>query len=87
MGGLVNFDELVDLGVYEHMDVNGELMYTVNMPKAKQHAPEIYYAELDAIDTAILEAIEAGYLELDFAIEPEGDMFTSYVVTKKGSMV
>jgi hypothetical protein len=35
---------------------------------------------LDALDTAILEAVEAGYIELDFTISPEGNLDTTYKV-------
>lgn len=80
----MTFDELVNLGVYEPIQFHGETLYNINMEKAKVHAPEVYYAELDAVDAAILEAIEAGYIEMDFTIDPEGNLDTTYKVLSAG---
>lgn len=90
MGELVmeaTLEQMLELGVYEQVPTDDGIEYTVNMEKAREHAPTIYFAELDAVDAAVLEAIELGYLELDFTIDPEGNLFTSYVVTEKGSLV
>lgn len=76
----MTFDEAVELGVFETIDTADGIEYTVNMEQARKHAPEIYYAELNAVDTAILEAIEAGYLELDFTIDEDGNLDTTYKV-------
>lgn len=85
MGELVTLEELVELGVYmpEVVNDDGDIEYSLNMPRAKELAPEIYWAELNAIDTAILEAIEQGYLELDFIMDENGNIDTLYNVTDK----
>lgn len=83
----MTLEQALELGVYEPVMSPDGIEYVVNMEKAREHAPTIYFAELEAVDKAILEAIEMGFIELDFTIDPEGNLFTSYVVTEKGSMV
>ena len=83
----MTLEQALELGVYEQVPTDDGIEYTVNMEKAREHAPTIYFAELEAIDKAILEAIEIGFIELDFTIDPEGNLFTSYVVTENGSVV
>ena len=82
MGELVTLEEAVALGVYETVNNGPETEYVINMSAAKVHAPELYYAELNAIDEAILAAIEAGYIELDFTIDEDGNLNTTYNVLK-----
>jgi hypothetical protein len=77
-------EQMLELGVYEQVPCGDDIEYTVNMEKAREHAPAIYFAEMDAVDTAILEAIESGYLELDFTVDDDGNLFTAYKVTERG---
>jgi hypothetical protein len=78
-------EELVDVGVYEFAGYahDGESMYSFNVEKAKIHAPEIYQAMVDGIDTGILDAIEDGYLDWEF----DDNFMVSYSITNKGFAV
>lgn len=81
---MVTLERLVELGVYVPIDTTDGVMYDVDMQRAKQYAPDIFYAELDALDEAILEAIEAGFLEMDFSLNEDGNLDTTYKVTARG---
>lgn len=79
------FEQMVELGVYtpEQVNEDGEIEYSCDLQKAKEHAPEIYLAEMEAIDKAILDAVDLGYLEIDMQIDPEGNLSISYIPTEK----
>lgn len=76
----MTFDEAVEIGVYYPIETDDGVEYNINMEKAREHASALYYAELDAIDEAVLAAIEAGYLQLDFTIDEDGRLDTTYKV-------
>ena len=79
-------DDLIKMGVYEvsGVDEHGETLYSLNMGTAKELAPEIYWADRNACETAIFDAVEAGYLEWD--IDPE-TLEMSFFVTELGESV
>ncbi|QIN94649.1 hypothetical protein PP460_gp153 [Streptomyces phage Muntaha] len=76
-------DDLIEMGVYEvsGVDEDGEPMYSLNVAVAKELAPEIYWADLNACETAIFDAVEAGYLEWD--VDPD-TLEMSFYVTELG---
>lgn len=78
-------EELLEAGVYVPVgeDENGDTLYELDFEKAKEVAPEIYHAELNALDAAILEAVDKGYMELDFGIGDDGEPYVEYIVTDK----
>lgn len=86
--GVLNytFEELVVLGVFEFagIDDDGEHLWSINMERAEAVAPEIYWAEKNAIDEAILRCIELGFLEID--VDPD-TLEVTYEVTEDGKSV
>lgn len=79
-------DDLIELGVYEvsGVDGHGEVLYSLNVEAAKELAPEIYWADRNACETAIFDAVEAGYLEWDIDSET---LDLSFFVTELGEKV
>lgn len=84
---MYSFDELLDLGVYEFAgfdEEGGEPLYSMNMLKAQVHTPELYWNEINAIEEAVFDAVDEGYLEWD--VDPE-TLEESLIVTKRGEEV
>lgn len=79
-------DALLDMGVYEvsGIDGDGEPLYSLNVDVAKEMAPEVYWADRNACETAIFDAVECGYLEWD--IDPD-TLEMSFYVTELGESV
>lgn len=79
-------EELVSAGVYVFagLDDSGEATYSLNVNVAKEKAPDIYWADRNALETALLDAIDEGYLEWDFDPDTLEDVF---YVTEKGEGV
>jgi hypothetical protein len=79
-------DDLIQMGVYEvsGVDEQGEPMYSLNVETAKALAPQIYWADRNACETAIFDAVECGYLEWD--IDPD-TLEMSFFVTELGESV
>lgn len=79
-------DDLIAMGVYEvsGVDEDGEPMYSLNVEVAKEVAPDIYWADRNALETAILDAVEEGFLEWD--VDPDTLEMTFYV-TELGEKV
>jgi hypothetical protein len=77
-------DALIDAGVYEvaGVDEDGELLLSLNVEVAKEVRPDLYWADRNACETAIFDAVEAGYLEWD--IEPD-TLEMSFYVTELGA--
>lgn len=65
-------EELIALGVYKMsgVDSEGNTLYDFDPEKAKIVAPEVYHAELTAVQQGILDAIDEGYLSID-EIDPD----------------
>lgn len=61
-----DFEDLVELGVFEFAgwDEDGERMWHVDMDRAKEVCPAFYWHEKNAMDLAILDAIDHGFLKL-----------------------
>lgn len=72
-------DALIESGVYvvDGVDKDGEALYSLNVEVAKEKAPDIYWADRNACETAIFDAVEAGYLEWD--IDPDTLEMTFFV--------
>jgi len=83
---MYEFEELVDLGVYNFAgyDDDGEKLYTLDVDRAKEVAPEVYWEHTNEIDAAILKAISLGLLELDIDSDT---MDVTYKVTDHGNDV
>lgn len=83
---IVEFEDLVDLGVYEFAgyDDDGERLFTFNAERCLQVAPDFYWEYMNEIDQAILKCIDLGYLELD--VDPD-TMDVSYKITDYGNEV
>jgi hypothetical protein len=77
-------DELVKAGVYEvsGVDDDGEPLYSINVAVAKRDAPELYWADRNACELAIFDAVAAGYLEWN--IDPD-TMEMTFWVTPEGA--
>lgn len=82
----LTFDEQVEAGVwlYAGEDEDGETLITLDDEAAIKFAPEIYWKEKNAVDEAILDAIDAGYMEWDF--DPE-TFEETLIVTPLGEQV
>lgn len=78
-----SFYELIDLGVFyiTDYDDDGEPLFNVNMEKAREFAPEIYQEELDAIDRAILQAIDTGDIIWDATLLEDGTLEETWIPT------
>ncbi len=78
-----SLDSLIDKGVYvvAGIDDEGMPLYELDVEQAKIHAPEVYEADRNACLVALLDAVEAGYLEID--VDPN-TLETTFVVTEKG---
>lgn len=85
IGQKYDIHALIEAGVYNAVgeDENGDILYELDFEKARELAPEIYHAELNALDAAILEAVDQGYMELDFGIDDDGEPYVEYIVTDK----
>lgn len=72
-------DDLIDMGVYEvsGVDEDGEPLYSLNVEVAKEKAPEVYWADRNACETALFDAVALGYLEWD--VDPDSLEMTFYV--------
>jgi len=79
-------DDLIDMGVYEvsGIDGDGEPLYSLNLDKAKELAPAIYWADRNACEAALFDAVEQGYLEWD--VDPD-TLEMTFFVTEKGEKV
>jgi hypothetical protein len=67
MDAVTDFDALVTMGVYNYVgpDDNGEPLYVLNVKQALELCPEIYWAQRNQVDLAILDAITAGVVDWD----------------------
>lgn len=67
MDAITDFDELVTLGVYHYVgpDDDGEPQYVLNIKQALELCPEVYWAQRNAVDLQILDAISAGFIDYD----------------------
>lgn len=67
MDAITDFEELVTLGVYDYVgpDDNGEPQYVLNIKQALELCPELYWAQRNAIDLQIMDAISAGFVDYD----------------------
>jgi len=63
------------------MDEDGEPLYAFNMERLKEVHPDLYWHEKNAIDAAVLEAVDLGFLTMD--IDPE-NMEVTLNVTEAG---
>lgn len=64
----MELEEALELGVIEFAgfdEEDGEPLYVVNLDKAKELAPTLYWEERNAIDIAIQDAVNEGYLDWD----------------------
>ncbi len=79
----MELETLIEMGVYEvsGVDETGEPLYSLNVPMAKELAPEVYWADRNACETAIFDAVEQGYLEWD--IDPD-TLEMTFSVTELG---
>lgn len=67
MDAVTDFDALVTMGVYDYVgpDDNGEPQYVLNIKQALELCPEIYWAQRNQVDLAILGAVSAGFVDWD----------------------
>jgi hypothetical protein len=67
MDAVTDFDALVTMGVYNYVgpDDNGEPQYVLNIKQALELCPEIYWAQRNQVDLAILDAVSAGFVDWD----------------------
>jgi hypothetical protein len=67
MDAVTDFDALVTLGVYDYVgpDDNGEPQYVLNIKQALELCPEIYWAQRNQVDLAIMDAVTAGFVDWD----------------------
>ena len=65
MDAVTDFDALVTMGVYNYVgpDDNGEPQYVLNIKQALELCPEIYWAQRNQVDLAILDAVSAGFVD------------------------
>lgn len=70
MDAVTDFDALVTMGVYDYVgpDDNGEPQYVMNIKQALELCPDIYWAQRNQVDLAILDAVSAGFV--DWEINP-----------------
>jgi hypothetical protein len=82
----MTFEELVEAGVFEFagFDDDGETLWHLNMERCREVCPEVYWEEMNAIDSAILEAIDLGLVTMD--IDPD-TLEATYTVTDEGEAV
>lgn len=79
----MDFEELVEQGVYTFAgtDDDGERLWAINMERAKEIAPDIYWFHQNELDKAILKALDMGLLELDI---DSNTLEETYTVTEDG---
>lgn len=79
-----SFHELIDLGVFyvSDYDEDGEPLFNIDMEKAREFAPEIYEQELDALDRAILSAIDSGDIIWDATLLEDGTLEETWIPTE-----
>ena len=79
-------DDLIEMGVYEvaGVDENNEPLYSLNVEVAKELAPEVYWADRNALETALFDAVAEVYLEWD--MDPD-TLEMTFFVTEKGENV
>lgn len=67
MDAVTDFEALVTMGVYDYVGPNddGEPLYVLNIKQALELCPEIYWAQRDQVDLAILDTISAGLVDWD----------------------
>lgn len=67
MDAITDFDALVTMGVYDYVgpDDNGEPLYVLNVKQALELCPDIYWAQRNRVDLAILDAVTAGVVDWD----------------------
>jgi hypothetical protein len=67
MDAVTDFDALVTMGVYDYVgpDDNGEQLYVLNVKQALELCPDIYWAQRNEVDLAILNAVTAGVVDWD----------------------
>jgi len=82
----MEFDDLVEAGVFVEVGVDefGESLWAMDMDRCKEIAPELYWHEMNAIDEAILKAIDLGLLTMD--IDPN-TLEVTYEVTDEGKEI
>lgn len=83
MLSMYSYEQLCDLGVFipAGIDDDGEPLITIDMDRAKEYAPEVYWRELNAIDETILSLVDKGMLRM--IIHPE-DFSVEYELTEEG---
>ena len=75
-----NFQELIKHGVY-YLDEDGD--FQLDMVAAEKYAPALYWANLNELDMAILQAVDDGYLRLEITTDENGEPSKYYVLTGK----
>lgn len=67
MDAITDFEALVTMGVYDYVgpDDNGEPLYVLNVKQALELYPEMYWAQRNRVDLAILDAVTAGVVDWD----------------------
>lgn len=77
------WEDLIDLGVFTpYIDTDGEMTYNVNLGNAYMYARELYMAEVDDNQLALLAAVDLGYIEMDFKIDEAGSFQVGYIVVE-----
>jgi hypothetical protein len=74
--------DLVEKGVFIEagLDEFGEQTYTIDLERAKHDAPEVYDIAYRRMAQNILDAVDEGYIEVDF----DTDLNVDYPLTDKG---
>ena len=67
MDAVTDFEALVTMGVFNYVgpDDDGEPLYVLNIKQALELCPEIYWAQRNEVDLAILDAVSAGFVDWD----------------------
>jgi hypothetical protein len=75
-------EELIEAGVYVPIgvDEDGDRLYDVDLERAKIFSPELWAREQEALDMAILEAVDSGKMEIDWKFDDEGNPTVDYIV-------
>ena len=61
---------------------DGVMVYQINLGNAYMFARDLYMAEVDDPEQAILAAIDLGYIEMNFLIDEAGNIQTGYIVVE-----
>lgn len=82
----LTFDEQVAVGIWRYAgeDDDGEPLLSFDEDVARELAPDLYWQNKNSVDEAVLDAIDAGYLEWDF--DPE-TFEETLIVTPLGELV